>query len=123
MIRAPSFVVAVALAALGCTSSSPAPATDAGACGNDLPRACPTQVPSYKTDIAPLIMNRCLHCHAPGGQESSRDFTTYQGVYTYRSAILDQVYACSMPPADQPQPTAPERTLLLDWLVCHAPDN
>ena len=34
----------------------------------------------------------------PGGQEASRPLQTYSQVYSERSAVLNQVYACNMPP-------------------------
>jgi hypothetical protein len=80
-------------------------------------------MPSYSADVAPIISAHCLKCHAPGGQEASKDFTTYQHVFDQRAAILDQFYSCRMPPEDEPRPTSPERALLLGWLVCKAPNN
>jgi uncharacterized membrane protein len=66
---------------------------------------------------------RCRACHAPGGQEASIPFTTYEQIFARRSAILNQVYACKMPPEGAPAPSADERAQLLAWLVCGAPDN
>lgn len=101
------------------------PAADGG-CPSNLPASCPApaQIPSYRTDIAPIIQGRCLGCHGPGGVAQARhDFTTYATIHAQRSAILNQVYSCLMPPAPAPPPTADERRLLLAWLVCMAPDN
>jgi len=92
-------------------------------CPNDLPATCPTPAPSYVNDVAPLISAHCLKCHAPGGQEASKDFTNYPNVFSQRSAILNQFYSCRMPPEGEPRPTAQERALLLGWLVCGAPNN
>ena len=92
-------------------------------CPNDLPSSCVQPAPSYKTDVQPVMSARCLSCHAPGGQEAALPFTTYSQVFANRAAILDQTYACRMPPAGSPPPTAPERALLLHWLVCGAPNN
>jgi hypothetical protein len=36
---------------------------------------------------------------------------------------LNQVYACTMPPATAAKPTTQEREALLEWLVCGAPQN
>jgi uncharacterized membrane protein len=91
-------------------------------CPNDT-LACPTPAPSYASSVSVIIQNRCLACHSPGGQYASMPFTTYQEVFAARSAILNQVYACRMPPAGATPPTSTERTQLLDWLTCGAPNN
>ena len=109
-----ALVCAVVLA--GCGSSGPP-------CANDLPATCPSPQPSYATDVAPIIQAHCLKCHAPGGQEASKDFTTYQHVFDQRLAILNQFYSCRMPPDGEPRPTSQERALLLGWLVCGSPNN
>jgi hypothetical protein len=92
-------------------------------CPNDLPPSCPSAVPSYQTTVAPIINLRCVTCHSPGGQEASRPLQTYTQVYSERSAVLNQVYACNMPPGTAAKPTEPEREALLTWLVCGAPQN
>ncbi len=96
---------------------------DGGGCPNDLPAACPAQVPSYAADIAPLLQRRCLVCHAPGGPAASRPLTSYAAVYTLRTTVLSQVYGCVMPPPGATPLTGAERASLLAWLVCKAPDN
>lgn len=117
------------LVLIGC-ASDPSPATHADAsdgavatCPTDLPPACPPVVPSYKSDIAPLLQRRCTMCHSPGGVASNRDFTSYAGVSANKSPMLNQVYGCTMPPADAAPPSSDERHTLLTWLVCHAPNN
>ena len=59
----------------------------------------------------------------PGGQEASKDFTTYSNVFSQRQPILTQVYSCRMPPEDEPRPTDAQRATLLTWLVCGSPNN
>lgn len=73
--------------------------------------------------MAPIINLRCVTCHSPGGQEASRPLQTYAQVYAERSAVLNQVYACNMPPTTAAKPTEQERQALLAWLVCGAPQN
>src|SRR5437016_5335100 len=92
-------------------------------CPNDLPSSCPSPTPSYRNEVAPIIAGRCLSCHAPGGQEAARPLTTYSQVFSNRGPILTQIFACRMPPAGSAAPSPQERTLLLGWLVCGAPDN
>jgi hypothetical protein len=92
-------------------------------CPNDLPPACPSPAPKYRTEVAPVIANHCLTCHGPGGQEAVLPFTTYQQVFNSRGTILNQVYHCVMPPEGNPAPDSQQRSLLLGWLVCGAPNN
>jgi hypothetical protein len=102
-----------------------APEAEAAVCIKKLPSDC-TTIPSYATDIAPLITHGCLPCHAAGGTASDRDLTTYANVERIESTVLSQVYACLMPPADagaNAMITQQERNDLLQWLVCNSPDN
>lgn len=94
-------------------------------CPSDLPQSCPSAVPSYTNDVAPLIARTCFPCHTTGGSALPKhDFSTYAKVYAQRSAVLNQFYACSMPPADAGVTVAAEdRATLLAWLVCRAPNN
>ena len=91
-------------------------------CPNDT-LTCPTPAPSYANSVSTIIQNRCVVCHSPTGQNPALPFTSYQQVFDNRSKILNQLYACRMPPAGQTQPTSQERTQLLDWLYCGAPNN
>jgi hypothetical protein len=109
---------------LGCSTPEPPPA-DAGAdaaCTRTLPACSPTP-PSYQQSVAPLIQRLCVPCHFPGNTLSSLDFSDYAGVHANYGAMLNQLYACNMPPSDAGQPSVDERELLLTWLVCRAPDN
>jgi|ERR1700687_4004778 len=92
-------------------------------CPNDLPTSCPSPAPSYQSAIAALILERCQTCHSPGGQEASVPLVTYQDVFAERSPMLNQVYACNMPPSGAPQLSFQERNQLLTWFVCGAPSN
>jgi hypothetical protein len=98
---------------------------DAGVldCPNDLPQACPTPAPSYVSEVQPLIANRCVPCHSPGGLASDRPLDDYTNVYKRRGTVLNEVYTCLMPPADAGQLSDAERKQLLSWLVCDAPNN
>jgi hypothetical protein len=112
--------------ALGCSSASVPTGADggeAGSCPNDLPNNCPTPVPSYRSDIEPLLGQAgCTFCHSPTGIGGYSE-VTYGEVYQQRSAILDQVYGCLMPPASYRPLSTEQRKALLDWLVCGAPNN
>jgi hypothetical protein len=79
-------------------------------------------------DVQPIIATYCYQCHGDGGIEQAFfDYTTYNGVYSNRTEIERQVFACLMPPSDAspvpPMPTMAERETLLAWLVCNAPNN
>jgi hypothetical protein len=95
-----------------------------GSCPNDLPAACPTPAPSYATSVSFILGQACAAgCHEPGGAAADRPLVTYAEVYAQRSAVLNQAYSCTMPPAGSPQLTSAQRAQLFGWLVCHAPDN
>ncbi len=103
-----------------CSSSSNAD-SDGGAC--PVATGCPTSAPpTYTADIAPILDRVCLTCHAPGGP-GGVDFSTYAKVFANRSAILDQVNACIMPPSNGPALSAGDRIALTGWLECGAPND
>lgn len=93
------------------------------ACPNDLPASCPSPAPGYAAEIAPIVKARCLLCHDAGGVASDRPLSPYAALYARRSAVLNQVHGCTMPPSGATAPTEAERAALLGWLVCGAPDN
>jgi hypothetical protein len=117
-------LLSMAVLALAACSGTP-PVPDAGfqVCPQDLPPDCPSTPPSYAHDVAPLIQAHCLACHAPGGQSADKPLGTYNAVFSRRGEVLNQVYACVMPPAGQPSLSSTERQTLLSWLVCGAPNN
>jgi uncharacterized membrane protein len=80
-------------------------------------------VPSFASEIGPLISSRCAVCHTPGGQSADRLLTSYAQIFALRSSVLNQVYACKMPKAGAAPLSASERAALLAWLVCGAPMN
>lgn len=124
-----SIVMALALSAVGCSVCEPtvsgsvctnAPVEN---CPNDLPSSCVTPMPSYQTQVSQIFSAYCVTCHSPGGQESNFPLENYEQIYSLRSPVLDQIYSCRMPLSGQPQPTETERLLVLQWLVCGAPQN
>jgi hypothetical protein len=121
-----SAAMALSLLHLACESRwRAASVLDGGAlCPNDLPASCPANVPSFSQTIQPLMQSECGTCHSPGGSAPDRSFSSYADGYAQRSAFLDQVYACKMPPAGAVEGLSKEsRDLILTWLVCNAPDN
>ncbi len=118
---------AAALAAGGlfaCASSSDTDGAGGAAASSCVSApACPDGgVPSYKTDIAPIIQATCIKCHGPTGTAGFY-MTTYPEVFDQFGSILSQVTVCQMPPLNGPVMTDAQRVALTAWLRCGAPDN
>jgi hypothetical protein len=120
-------VSAVALGALGTACSSGGTSTSPPAqpsCPDLSAVTCPATPPSYKTDVQPILENRCYGCHGPSGVEvSSFNLTDYADVLRLRGDVVSQITTCRMPPPDAGQPTAAERTTVDEWVQCNAPNN
>jgi len=85
---------------------------------------CPDSVPSYASDIAPILDARCNHCHDPDIPDGPWPLTDQQSVHEWSATILRQIRACTQPPPDSGYAlTLEERQALEAWLVCGAPDN
>lgn len=80
-------------------------------------------MPSWASDIQPVVQSVCDDCHRTGGMAADKPFASYGDVYTRRSAILNQIYSCYMPPPNSVALTPSQRQALLAWLVCGAPNN
>ena len=92
-------------------------------CPDDLPESCPSPAPGWAADIAPVIEARCASCHVKGGVAASKPLTDHAQVFSRKGAVLNQVYACKMPP-EGAEPLSPAERLALEaWLVCGAPDD
>jgi hypothetical protein len=110
---------ALAAATLACGPDGP-PAS----CPRDLPMSCPMPAPSFSGQVHAIYQAKCQACHAPGGQEFNKPFTTLAEIHAEPlSTMLSQVYNCVMPKAGAPPLTTEERQALLGWLVCMEPDN
>ena len=120
MIESRRIVILLCFVALGCGD-------DPRFCPNDLPLPDALDCdagPSYQNDIVPLIMARCFPCHFPGGIEAStHDFSKYSVILMQKSRILNQIHACLMPPAGQPDLDMMQRFTFQSWLICGARDN
>ena len=111
-------VAGVAVLGAGCGGAAPAPSCPM------VSSTCPSPEPSYATDVAPVIQQRCAAgCHSPTGIEPSRPYQTYADVKKVQIDILLQVRDCRMPRAGSPPLSIEELTTLLGWLYCDAPDN
>lgn len=119
-LRVPALLFA-SLLLLGCSSSSDGPIDGGATC--PVSPDCPARgVPSYKTDIVPILAQSCIGCHGPDGAAGFYE-TSYAAVHSQASPILDQVAYCMMPPPNGTQLTAAQRVALTAWLECGAPDN
>jgi hypothetical protein len=91
-------------------------------CSPDVPDACPSPVPSYATEVVPILVAKCNGCHTGG--DGPWPLTNHADVLHWRTQVLNELANCTMPPPmDTSRLTARERTMLIDWLVCGAPDN
>ncbi len=129
---------AMALATtLGCMPPVESSVDASGACKFEAPPAsCPTAAPSFGTSgnqgataINQIIQSSCAvsNCHAPTGTESKVPFQTYAEILSAVQAtsfsFVSYISNCRMPPAGYPQLSAGDRTSLLTWITCGAPNN
>jgi hypothetical protein len=133
-----ALLIAAGLSGMGCSGPGPDPLVDraqegesSGDAGSDpgcpsVPATSCSPMPSYASRIEPLLQERCTPCHFSGGVEDSYfDFSSYANVSALRTQIRTEVSGCIMPPPTSAsgQPTMDERTALLAWLACGAPNN
>jgi len=87
---------------------------------------CDTVAISYSADIQPIIQANCISCHAPGGQQESSPFTTYDGLklYTLNREIADRVVGKNgalMPPSGAMSTC--NQLKIEAWVNAGAPNN
>jgi|SRR5215472_14059782 len=84
--------------------------------------ACSSPIPSYASDVAPLIDRDCnLTCHAPGA--GPWPLTSYEAVADWAEVISIDVAGCLMPPPDAGILKHNEQRTIVDWAACGAPQN
>lgn len=76
---------------------------------------------TFRTDIQPLVQKYCQRCHNVDKMTSGIRVDQLDGSLEDRHLflwkdILKQLDDEAMPPEDEPQPTAEERKLLVDWI-------
>lgn len=85
-------------------------------------KATPTHVPSFATDVAPVVDKYCIGCHddkaAPGGVRLTKGMT---GTNALKDPALWQRIAKNvankhMPPPGSPAPNDAQRRLLTQWV-------
>jgi hypothetical protein len=125
---APLLAATVWAAACSSGSSSSGSSDDGYAtCPTDAPMTCPATVPSWSTDVQPIIDKTCAlggQCHGVGGAEESQyNYTSYAGVKENYVTMWTELEGCKMPPSDAVAPTDAEWLTMITWFVCGAPDN
>jgi uncharacterized membrane protein len=121
----------VGLIALSARCSQPeTPMADAGpsvdplTCSVSAPASCPNP-PLHYPDIAPIIMERCVSCHAGilnGIPNAPWPLTQYEHVADWQDTIRANLLDCSMPPPEAGIPmTNDERLAILLWIRCGFP--
>lgn len=84
-----------------------------------VPEPEPEEVISYNQDIKPIVDNRCIVCHAPGGVASFAPLTNYQEVSARIEAVLGRIQLPSSDPRAMPPggPQLPQNqiNLFLAW--------
>ncbi len=96
-----------ALIALGVVAGRPAPAAEDQ---------------RFADRVQPLLEDYCHTCHGNGIKKGGVDLDALDADEARRGdpkfwlAVLKNVRAGIMPPADEPQPTAEERQALVDWI-------
>ena len=85
-------------------------------------RAAADAALAFKTKVEPMLQAHCFKCHGPEKQKGKvnlaaartlADFTAQPEMW-FRA--LEQIESGSMPPEDEKQPTAAERTRLVEWV-------
>jgi hypothetical protein len=111
--------------------------TESGASCPSMPTTCTDRKapPSWAKDVDPTIKARCSPCHFPGGIYAQiYNFSTYGGVVDSTTPMLGKLIACEMPPVlgdaeygieagTVPDLTAAQRSTIVEWIRCGAPNN
>jgi hypothetical protein len=118
----PALVVCAALAAAALACG---PAGSSCPTGDYEQRTCPSPEPSFSTDVAPIFRAKCATCHAPGGLRASTPLTTWKQIDDLLSTVTVYVVTCKMPDVSVGGValTPEERSTMLDWFACMAPNN
>jgi hypothetical protein len=106
------------------TASQADPIKTSATCLGTPPKSCPATVPSYKTDVIPVLTAKCNNCHVGG--RGPWPLTNHTDIVDWLPQIQSDVEHCSMPPTNLDGGvalTAEERELLLGWALCGAPNN
>lgn len=102
---------------------SGAPEVEPAACPVHEPSSC-SDSPTYEADVRELFARRCTSCHSAGGLAADRDLGSFAAVRRIGTTVLGQVQGCRMPPPESEAPlTLAERSLVVQWFACGAPER
>ena len=102
----------------------------------DNPDTANRTIPSFKTDISPILTNRCAisGCHVADGPDDV-DLRTYETLQkggehgplilvgnAHESELVEEIVKRKMPP-DGPYLDADQIQLIIDWINAGAKDN
>lgn len=84
---------------------------------------CDTSVVSYAADIVPIINQNCISCHAPGGQQESSPFDSYDNFTSYVISAVDRINGRGslMPPEGKMSKC--NIAMIEAWVNAGAPNN
>jgi hypothetical protein len=84
---------------------------------------CDPPLPTFSTDVRPILARRCARCHTgDGAAAEDHDWSRLEILRAQRRSLVDDVAARTMPPAGQPALSETEAQTLLLWGVCGAPE-
>ncbi len=76
---------------------------------------------TFAAEVRPVLVKHCLACHSRKEHKGELDLERFASLDEVRKdlkpwqAMIQQLEAGEMPPKDQPQPTAEQRKMLIDW--------
>lgn len=85
---------------------------------------CDTVALSFSQDIQPIINASCITCHAPGGEQESTPFTTYEEIKLYTDgALVERIQGIGgiMPPSGAI--SSCNQLKIAAWVNAGAPNN
>ena len=84
--------------------------------------SCPATPPSFMNDVLPILNRDCNStCHGPNA--SQWELADYSDVSDWASLIQLDLTDCAMPPVDAGAYPTSDRTTVLGWIACGAPNN
>ncbi len=74
--------------------------------------------------VTEVLENYCFDCHAEGIKKGGFDMDVVFEKKDFDGALMfENVINAKMPPADEDQPTAEEKAIILNWLAKHQPEK
>lgn len=74
--------------------------------------------------VTEALENYCFDCHAEGIRKGGFDMDVALGKKDFDGSLMfENVINAKMPPADEDQPSAEEKAIILNWLAEHQPEK